>query len=103
MAKYFRRLFFGVAVVSFFAIVTPDGFAADKEVTATKHAGDGHVNSTDHAPTEKSPWPISLAILLVVVAVVGAAPAYHRLNVGDEASGSDGADEAADAEASHAE
>ena len=85
MSKCLRLLVFLFATMAFVAITAPDATAAGKNVAAKKQAGAEQAPA--HAPEETTQFPISLAILLVLVAVVGFAPAYHRLNQEDPSEG----------------
>ena len=85
MAKCIRLLVFLFATMAFAAISAPEIEAAGKNVAAKKQAGAEQAPA--HDAGETSQFPLSLAILLVLVATVGFAPAYHRLNAGDPSEG----------------
>ena len=87
-------LFLMLAPLSMTAFASGDTKA---KATASSHAKGDHGaavhddKAEPHAEEKSGGIPMGFIILIVLVVVVGVAPGYHRLNVG-EGDGADGAD-----------
>jgi hypothetical protein len=87
MAHFFRSCAL-IAMLLFPVTALAAGSSASQTDKATKIAKKQvktapHENSKVSHGNESNPFPISVVILLLLVALTGFTPMYHRLNVGE--------------------